>query len=149
MGTTVIDALRGEHGVFHGLFDLWEKSADSISDLERLREISDVIGNALSMHAQVEDELLFSTLESLMGPNGPIARMRFEHNQIDKLLDQARRSDSLEQHRSIVRELLGIVREHFQKEEHVLFHLAQQFIGDQQLGQLGVAWSRRRSVAID
>ncbi len=48
-----------------------------------------------------------------------------------------------------VEEALSAARSHFQKEEQVLFPMAQRLLGDEALTRLGRAWAEARRVTID
>jgi iron-sulfur cluster repair protein YtfE (RIC family) len=49
----------------------------------------------------------------------------------------------------LVEGALSAARSHFQKEEQILFPMAQRLLGDDTLPQLGRAWAQARRVTID
>ena len=98
----------------------------------------------------MEDELLFAALEPHLGKHdGPLAIMRAEHEEMKRLLWQI--EDAVESDEAIVlvEEALSAARRHFQKEEQVLFPMAQRLLGDEELTRLGSAWAEARRVTID
>ena len=44
--------------------------------------------------------------------------------------------------------VVEIARQHFAKEEQILFNLAPESLGDEMLGDLGAEWAKRRGVMI-
>jgi hemerythrin-like domain-containing protein len=98
---------------------------------------------ALEAHAHAEDELLFTALEPHLGAqSGPLAVMRMEHDQITALLERLKSPTNLTQGHTLATQMLDLSRDHFQKEEQILFPLARQFLGEQELAELGRQWAR-------
>jgi hemerythrin-like domain-containing protein len=141
-------ALLGEHGVIYALFDWLEAALPGMSRVDQVRDAASVLGAALLSHAALEDELLFPALESRIGPAGPLSVMRHEHTEIDRAISEAARAEVVSDGVGRLREALEVARAHFAKEEHVLFHLAQQALGDPELLELGEAWAERRKVHV-
>jgi hemerythrin-like domain-containing protein len=139
------DALLGEHGVFYVLFNQIEEIAAIESPLAQIRGATTVLGAMVDSHATLEDELLFSAIEPHLGTgDGPLAVMRAEHEEMARLLEQIKDADDADQ----VEEALSAARSHFQKEERVLFPMAQHLLGDEALTRLGKSWAKARRVTI-
>ncbi len=145
----ITDALLGEHGVFYLLLQHIEKVLSALESTSALQNRIAVFAFALEAHAGLEDELLFNALEPRLGiKSGPLAVMRMEHNQITDLLGQIESAPSLEQARALATQMIQVTRGHFQKEEQVLFRMALQFLGEEELSSLGAKWSQRRGPLI-
>src|ERR1039457_1784337 len=80
---TICNALLGEHGAFYRQFEFLEGLAKGNSSLAVLVNVTRPIADALISHAELENEILFSELDSVMGPSGPASVMRFDHEEID------------------------------------------------------------------
>lgn len=143
------DALLGEHAVLYALFDYMRDTVPKNEDAADTRRTVAVLERLLLSHARIEEDLLFPRLESRLGPMGPIAVMRDEHRRIDEMLQAARQENDSESLKILVRQLLDMVHSHFQKEEQVLFGMAQQALGDAALTELGGQWAASRRVTID
>lgn len=124
----------------------------AMSELEAGRVTRDSLASfvhELLTHARLEDELLFESLEgSLPADHGPLAVMRAEHEEIEGRLarlegaDPGRQDLSSDLHR-----LVAVAREHFLKEEEVLFGFARRLLDAERLRALGAQLAERRGAA--
>ena len=145
----ITDALLGEHAVFYLLLGHIEQVLPALDSLSALQHRFAAFAFALEAHAGLEDELLFTALEPHLGaPAGPLAVMRFEHNQIIDLFGKIESAADLNSARVFTRQLFPIVRGHFQKEEQVLFQMAARFLSEDELSALGGQWAKRRTPLI-
>jgi hemerythrin-like domain-containing protein len=145
----ITHALLGEHGVFHFLLAHIEQSLPALDSTSALQHRIAAFASALESHAAIEDDLLFNALEPHLGAQtGPLAVMRMEHDQIRDLLGRIESASGLEQGRALAAQMIQVTRGHFQKEEQVLFRIARQFLGDDELAALGAQWAERRAPLI-
>lgn len=143
----ITDALLGEHGVFYRLFDHCEAGVSGWG-LERVQAAGAQVASALASHAQIEDELLFTSLEEhLPREMGPLAVMRMEHQEIEGGLEKLPDATGAEAARALLTRVLHTARDHFAKEEQVLFPLAEERLGEARLQELGRQWAGRRGVS--
>ena len=142
------DALLGEHGLFYVLFDQFEAVTTTASSVAQIQAATVVLSAVALSHANLEEELLFPALEPHMGTTGPLAVMRAEHDEIRRALQQIEEAQGLDDGTDCVARLLSLVREHFQKEEEVLFSVARQTLDDETQIRLGQAWAEARRVTI-
>ena len=144
----LIDALLGEHAVLYALFDLLETTDPSPGRPDPRPGVIASLSRALLSHAHLEDEVLFPALESHIGPMGPLAVMRAEHEEIEGALGEASRSEDASRAIGLARSATAAARQHFAKEEQVLFPMARRAIGDEELARLADRWSAMRKVAV-
>jgi hemerythrin-like domain-containing protein len=142
------DALLGEHGVLYALFDRIEAVASEATSGNRVQEATAALRAVIQSHANLEEELLFPALEPLMGADGPLAVMRAEHDEIERALQRIEDMPDLDDASASVSQALALVRDHFKKEEAVLFSLARQMLDDETQIRLGRAWAEARGVTI-
>ncbi len=142
------DALLGEHGAFHALFNEIEALARMTEAGTQVQSATAVLNALVRSHAALEDELLFKALEPHLGQTGPLEVMRAEHEEIEQALFKIEDAESQEEAARLVRPALAIARSHFHKEEHVLFRMAEKFLDEQALIRLGQAWASARGVLI-
>ena len=142
------DALLGEHGVFYAIFDRIEAVTAAATSVAQTREATAVLSAVLLSHANLEEELLFPALEAHIGTGGPLAEMRAEHDEIEDALRQIEEAQDLDDGADCVARALSIVRDHFQKEEEVLFSMARQTLDEETQIRLGKAWAEARRVTI-
>lgn len=74
--------------------------------------------------------------------------MRMEHDQITDLLGRIESTSSAEEGRALAVQMIQVTHGHFQKEEQVLFRMARQFLGEEELTSLGAAWTQRSAPLI-
>ncbi len=142
------DALLGEHGVLYALFDRIEAVAATAESVAQIHEAAAVLGALVLSHAKLEDELLFPALETHLGTTGPLAIMRAEHDEIEHALGRIEEARDIADGTACVASALDLVRDHFQKEEEVLFSVARQALDDETQLRLGTAWAEARHVTI-
>jgi hemerythrin-like domain-containing protein len=143
------DALLGEHAVIHKLFGYVRDTAANTNDVQAIHGAVSVLERLLLSHAKIEEDLLFPRLEPHLGQIGPLAVMREEHRGLEDLLDAAKQETDAGGLKAVIDQLLELAYDHFQKEEGVLFAMAQQFLDEATLTELGDEWAARRKVIVD
>jgi hemerythrin-like domain-containing protein len=142
------DALLGEHGLSYVLFDQIEAVTTTAASVAQIQAATVVLSAVVLSHANLEEELLYPALEPHIGTTGPLAVMRAEHDEIKRALQQIEKAQGLDDGTDCVARALSLVREHFQKEEEVLFSVARQTLDDETQIRLGQAWAEARRVTI-
>lgn len=142
----ITEALLGEHAVFYAQFDHLEQTVPTAPTLGRIQGQATLLAAALASHAGLEEELLFSNLEPHLGPAGPLAVMRIEHDQIETLLNQVPEARDIGQAQRLLLQVVQVARNHFAKEEQILFPLAEQVLGGSKLAELATQWAGRRGL---
>ena len=141
------DALLGEHAVFYILFNQIEELAGVEGSMAQIRAANTVLAAIVESHAGIEEELLFPALEPHLGrEGGPLAVMRAEHEEIARLLWRIEEAEHEPEAMAAVEAALAQCREHFGKEEQVLFPMAIQFLDEDTLLRLGRSWAEARAV---
>jgi regulator of cell morphogenesis and NO signaling len=132
----ILDELRRDHAV------LREAMTELESGVGRAR--FERFARELAHHAHTEDELLFRELEAdLPADHGPLAALRSDHVEIESELDRLVRhgvDGDAPLDPAAVRRLVALAREHFLKEERVLFAFATRLIDGPRLIELGEAF---------
>ncbi|MDP6954023.1 MAG: hemerythrin domain-containing protein [Alphaproteobacteria bacterium] len=140
------DALLGEHAVIYELFDQLRETVRNSNDIADIRRACATVEKVILSHARIEDELLFPSLEPHLGPMGPLAVMRAEHQEIDESLEALRSETDVAALKGAIGQFLALAAGHFQKEEMVLFGMTRQCLDESKLQELGQEWGTRRSV---
>ena len=131
------DALLGEHGAFYALFDQVEALASIAESGTQVQSATAVLSALIQSHAALEDELLFKALEPHLGQAGPLSVMRSEHDEIEQAMFKIEDASTYDEAAQLVRPALAAARNHFHKEEHVLFRMAERLLDEQTLTHLG------------
>lgn len=143
----ITEALLGEHAVIYTLLTHLEQTTPTMT-LHDIKTQAAMLTAALASHAKIEEELLFVHLEEIIGPAGPLTVMRAEHDRIEGGLEQLPKVEDLAEARRLLEEILVTARNHFAKEENVLFPMAKNALSDEVLTGLGEQWARERNVAL-
>ena len=144
----ITEALLGEHGLFYSEFDQLERGLPGEMDISAVKSQGVLLQAGIESHARLEENLLFTNLEEKIGPMGPLAVMRSEHEEIERTLGLLAEVEDHEQARRQLLHVVQVAREHFAKEEQVLFPLAEQALGSETLHNLGARWAEARGVSI-
>jgi hemerythrin-like domain-containing protein len=147
-GMKITDAFLGEHGVFYAQFDLLEQSLKEGEPLDQIKSKTAMLAVGLISHAHLENELLFNALDKTPAGSGPVPIMRREHEVIDHALSGVQQMDDAVQVHKLIKSTLELARQHFSKEEKILFPLANQMLPEESLIQFGNLWGKRRSVTL-
>ena len=144
----VTDAFLGEHAVFYAQFLACEASLRT-DDIAALQQNAALIASALVPHAHLENDLLFDLLDERGVPPDMVAVMRQEHQEIDGGLTEIQTTRDTECARALLTEVIAAARAHFEKEERMLFPLAEQTLSSADQLRLGAAWAAARRVHVD
>ena len=143
----ITDILRAEHAVFHNLFDYIEKAAPKLKTLAEVKALAAVVEKLHEPHAKTEDDLFIEPLEHCFDQIGQNETFHAEHRQIEETLAKAHHAKTVKEAK---RHLLGAIdasRKHFDKEERIVFPMAERILKAKTLSELGESWLRRRDAA--
>ncbi|MFQ5617314.1 MAG: hemerythrin domain-containing protein [Anaerolineales bacterium] len=144
----ITDVLLGEHAVFYAQFNHLEQSIPLVDILAQVKSQGVMLAAALAGHAQLEEDLLFQIVEPHIGSTGPLAVLRMEHDQIEGYLERLPTVRELDQAQELLLQIVDVAREHFSKEEQVLFPMASQSLSAETLNDLGAKWAASRAVSL-
>lgn len=144
----LIDALLGEHAMLYALFDSVESLAAQATTMHQIQGLASLLNTQVSTHSKLEEELLDPALEPHMGVDGPLAMMNAEHRDIRRAFKQTERARDVKGSIDCLHTALNLVRDHFKKEEVVLFNITQQILSDEEQIALGKIWAKARGVEI-
>ena len=144
----LIDALLGEHGTQYLLIDKIDSIVSSAKSMDEIQCAIAILSAVIGAHSRLEDDLLEPALEHHLGKTGPLAGMRAEHEEIKRALQQIEGTKRLDEGTDRVGQLIDLIRDHFQKEETVLFRVAEQVLSEDTQIQLGAAWAKERGINI-
>jgi hemerythrin-like domain-containing protein len=141
---TITGALLAEHTVFHSLFDQIERMAPRLKTAAEVRAIARLLASVMEAHSHTEDALFIEPLEHCLQQLGQHDTFHEEHKQIDANLKLAQTARSAKGARQALLASVLAARRHFDKEERVLFPLAEKVLKKKSLTELGKAWGHRR-----
>ena len=144
----ITDILRAEHTVFHHLFDHIETSAPRLKTLAEVKSLALLLDKVMSPHSQTEDELFIAPLEHCFEQIGHRETFHQEHELIEAMLVKVRKTRSLKDGKLLLLGVIATCRKHFEKEERVVFPLAERVLKGKTLTDLGDEWKKRRAMAL-
>jgi hemerythrin-like domain-containing protein len=141
----ITEALLAEHAVFHTLFDHVERTVPRARTTVEIRSLAALLATVLTPHTKAEDTLLLQSLDHCIEQLGQYKSFHEEHNQIEDLLRLSQTAHNLKQARQVLLAAITIARSHFDKEERIVFPLAEKVLKARTLEELGARWQQQRS----
>lgn len=112
--------LKQDHRTVEGLFKQFEDASDGRTRSSIMRKIA----QALSVHAQIEEEIFYPAARQEMGDHDLLNEAQVEHESVKRLIAEIegmRPSEKL--YKAKVTVLQGYVKHHVKEEERELFPL--------------------------
>jgi hemerythrin-like domain-containing protein len=137
----ITEALLAEHAVFHNLFDHVERAAPRLKTTAEVRVLARMLESLLECHSIVEDDLIIEPLEHCFEQIGQRDTFHQEHEEIDAGLRQVQVAKNLKAARLHLLRAVAASRKHFDKEERVVFPMAEKILNARTLTDLGRRWT--------
>ena len=140
----ITDILLAEHIVFHQVFDHIERVLPSMKTAAEVKTLAALLESLLRDHSHSEDELVFAPLEHCLEQMGQRDSFEHEHHEIDASLLRVRDAKLVAQARRLLQRAVAYSRKHFDREERIVFPLAEKVMKRETLTQLGKVWIKQR-----
>ena len=144
----ITDILRAEHTVFHHLFDHIETTAPRLKSLAEVKSLAKLVDKVMAPHSHTEDELFIAPLEHCFEQIGHRETFHQEHEMIEATLVKVSKARTLKDGKQLLLGLIAAARKHFEKEERIVFPLAERILKAKTLTDLGSEWMKRRAAAL-
>lgn len=144
----ITDILRAEHTVFHHLFDHIESTAPRLKTLGEVKSLAVLVDKVMAPHAETEDELFIEPLEHCFEQIGQCDTFHDEHDVIEETLNKVSKARDLKTAKKLLVGVITASRKHFDKEERIVFPLAERVLKADTLKALASEWMRRREAAL-
>jgi hemerythrin-like domain-containing protein len=141
----ITEALLAEHLVFHNLFDHLETTTPRLKTLGEVKALSALLEAMLKVHSDTEDELFLGPLEHCFEQIGQREALVEEHQEMDGKLRLVQKATRLKAAQKLLLAAVAQSRRHFDREERIVFPLAERTLKSQTLTELGQAWKVQRS----
>jgi hemerythrin-like domain-containing protein len=145
----ITDVLRAEHAVFHNLFDHIEAVLPRTRTLAEVKTLATLAETLMAPHSKTEDDLFIEPLEHCFDQIGQNEIFHAEHKQIDADLAMVQKTRDVKKAKQLLLAAVARCRDHFDKEERIVFPMAERILKTKTLSELGQAWLRRREVEAD
>lgn len=144
----ITDILRAEHTVFHHLFDHIEAVVPKLKTLAEVQSLATLADTVMSPHSHTEDELLTEPLEHCFEQIGQRETFHDEHEAIEKTFAAVHKARQLKAAKELLLRAITTSRKHFEKEERIVFPMAERVLKAKTLTELGTEWTKRREAAL-
>jgi hemerythrin-like domain-containing protein len=140
----ITDVLRAEHAVFHNLFDYIEAALPRTRTLAEVKSLANIMDKLTGPHSRTEDELFIDPLEHCFDQIGHKETFHHEHERIEKMFAGIQSAGSIKVARKLLLDVVAASRKHFEKEERIVFPMAERILKAKTLTDLGSEWMKRR-----
>jgi hemerythrin-like domain-containing protein len=141
----ITEALLAEHMVFHNLFDHIEATAPRLKTLGEVKSLAALMESMLKAHSDTEDELFIGPLEHCFEQIGQRDAFIQEHEEIDGNLKLVQGAKQVRRACQLLVAAVAYSRKHFDKEERIVFPMAERVLKGKTLTALGQSWMEQRT----
>jgi hemerythrin-like domain-containing protein len=141
----ITEALLAEHLVFHNLFDHLERTVPRVKTLAEIKSLAALMESMLKAHSDTEDELFIGPLEHCFEQIGQRDAFIQEHEEIDGNLRQVQAAKQVRVACKLLLAAVAYSRRHFDKEERIVFPMAERVLKNKTLTALGHTWMEQRT----
>lgn len=141
----ITEALQAEHLVFHSMFDHIEAIAPALKTLGEVKALASLVEQMLKAHSDTEDELFLGPLEHCFEQLGQRDAFLAEHQEMDGNLLRVQQATRLKDAQQLLMAAVAHSRQHFDREERIVFPMAERVLKNKTLIQLGQVWQDQRT----
>jgi len=125
-----------------------ETTAPRLKTLAEVKSLAGLIEKVMAPHSNTEDELFIGPLEHCMEQIGQNDTFHHEHEAIERLLANVRAARTVRQARKQLLDAISMSRKHFDKEERIVFPMAERMLKAATLTELGSEWMKKRQAVL-
>lgn len=141
----ITEALFAEHLVFHSMFDHIEAKAPQLRTLAEVKAMAALLEVMLKAHSDTEDDLFLGPLEHCFEQIGQRDSFLGEHQEMNETLQLVQNAGRVRQAQDLLLAAVAHSRRHFEREERIVFPLAERVLKSATLLELGQAWMDQRT----
>ncbi len=141
----ITEALFAEHLVFHHMFDHIEAVVPNLKTAAEVKALAAMMEAMLCAHSKTEDELFIGPLEHCFEQIGQRETFHQEHVEIDKNLRLVQAARQTKIAKRLLLAAVAYSRRHFDREERVVFPMAERVLKIETLESLGRVWMDQRN----
>ena len=127
------------------MFDHIEAMAPRLKTLVEVKSLAALMEQLLKAHSDTEDELFIGPLEHCFEQLGQRDAFLEEHQEIDISLKHLQQAKQFKKARHLLLAAVAYSRKHFDKEERIVFPLAERVLNSRTLTALGQTWMEQRT----
>ena len=144
----ITEILMAEHAVFHNLFDHIEAAVPRLKTAGEVKLLATLVDKVMAPHSKTEDDLFIEPLEHCFEQIGHNETFHHEHEEIEETLAKVRKARTLKDAKRLLLGVIAASRKHFEKEERIVFPMAERILKTKTLTDLGSEWMKRREATL-
>ena len=109
-----------------------------------MKSLALLLDKVMSPHSKTEDDLFIDPLEHCFDQIGHKETFHHEHELIEATLVKVTKARTLKDAKRLLLSVIAASRKHFEKEERIVFPMAERILKAQTLSDLGQKWMKRR-----
>ena len=137
---TIIDSLEVEHTVFGTLFSQIEGLLPRMATLNEAKFIGTLMEGLLAGHGDREENLAYASLDQFLANQNELDCLYQDHEEIDVRLERLKTASTLPEARQLLKEAIQATRQHFKREELLIFPKLKAAFDEETLAELNEAW---------
>jgi hemerythrin-like domain-containing protein len=141
----ITEALFAEHLVFHSMFDQIETRTPNLQTLGEVKALASLLEAMLKAHSDTEDELFLGPLEHCFEQIGQRDSFLEEHQEVNDGLRLVQKAMRVREAQRLLLSAVKHSRRHFEREERIVFPLAERVLKGATLNELGQNWIDQRT----
>jgi hemerythrin-like domain-containing protein len=141
----ITEALFAEHLVFHHLFDHLETAAPKLKTVAEVKALAALLESLMKTHSDTEDQLFIGPLDHCFEQIGQRDSFIQEHEEMDGNLRKLQKATRVKAAKELLLAAVRHSRKHFDREERVVFPLAERVLKAKTLTELGRTWLDQRT----
>ena len=141
----ITEALQAEHLVFHNMLDHIETTAPKLKTLAEIKSLAAMMEAMLRAHSRTEDALFTGPMEHCFEPMGQREIFLREHEEMDRMWRRLRSATRTAEARKALLAAIAETRGHFDREERIVYPIAERMLKPESLRELGRAWIEQRT----
>jgi len=144
----ISEILMAEHAVFHNLFDHVETALPRTRTTAEVKSLATLVDKVMAPHSKTEDDLFIEPLEHCFEQIGQNETFHAEHRRIEEALASVQKAKTSAAAKTILLRAISAAREHFDKEERIVFPMAERVLKPKTLSDLGAEWLKKREARL-
>lgn len=140
----ITEILMAEHAVFHNLLDHIEVTAPKLKTLAEVKSLGTILSKLTAPHSRTEDDLFIAPLEHCFDQIGQKETFHHEHDLIEQTMEKVQNAKDLKTAKRLLLGAVAATRNHFDKEERIVFPMAERILKARTLTELGKEWLKQR-----
>ena len=137
---TITKTLTMEHAVFCKVFEQIELVLSATTSTPEVKLLTSLVEGLLRGHGETETSLAYSALDHVLADREAVKHLHQDHHEIDDHFKRIHCATDPAEALRLLKKALTATREHFQREETVVFPLLEKTLQPNTLLTLGGQW---------